>query len=502
MITEIFLSLFLVWLSRYVITAYTKRRNMPGGPFPYPFVGNIPQIIRAGSVSPFTKLAEKYGDIFTVTLPQGNAVILNTTSLAREARLAGKQEDIAGRLPNFIYPLADMTGKNLFTSDYSPEHCFRKKVFVTAMHVFGAGREQASARAGHAVKIAIKNIEDEPGRSFCPKNLFESSIRVQLWEWLTSKKIGLDDPIIKQTSELSALLTKQAMLSTLYQLFPFLCYLPTRFRRDIQRAIEIKNTIFPAEYREHEESYIPGVIRDLTDSFICAYDKEIQRKTSKEIGSKDDIPGLMFNVALAGSETTSTCLSWLFLYLVLYPDVQKKIHEELDAIVGRERLPRWKDAGDMPYIQATLCEVLRASGMFSLSGTNAIRDTTIAGYHIPKGTFVGINFRKLHHNGREWPEPNKFKPERFLDRESKFVGWNKLHGFLPFGIGRRECPGHSLAKVMLFSFTSMILQRYKIDLPEGAMMPSTTVSTPQMIIRPNDFLVVAKPRNQLGFEEI
>jgi cytochrome P450 len=135
--------------------------------------------------------------------------------------------------------------------------------------------------------------------------------------------------------------------------------------------------------------------------------------------------------------------------------------------------------------------------MATLAGTNAIRDTTIAGYHIPKGTFVCLNLPKVHEDNREWPEPEKFKPERFLEEDGKFVGWNKLRGFMPFGIGRRECPGQTLAKIMMFSFASILLHRYKIELPEGAEIPTTKVSTPQLVTKPNDFLVVAKPR-ELG----
>jgi hypothetical protein len=82
MIIEVFVTLFLVWFIWYFITTYIERKNMPAGPFPYPFLGNIPHIISADPVRPFSKLAEKYGDIFTVTFPNGNAVILNTASLA------------------------------------------------------------------------------------------------------------------------------------------------------------------------------------------------------------------------------------------------------------------------------------------------------------------------------------------------------------------------------------------------------------------------------------
>ena len=186
---------------------------------------------------------------------------------------------------------------------------------------------------------------------------------------------------------------------------------------------------------------------------------------------------------LGGSETTSSSLSWLFLFTISDPIVQRKIHKELDAVSESEGLPSWKDAQKLPYLQATLCEVQRASGMFGVVVTDAVRDTAFASYRIPKGTTVGLNLSKLHHDEREWPEPEKFKPERFLDSDNKFVGWNKPHGFLPFGFGRRECPGQSFAKIMLF------------ELPEGAKVPTPDLTTPSLIFRPKEFQVVAKPRS-------
>ena len=495
MIVEVFVTLFLVWFIWYFITTCMKRKNMPPGPFPYPFFGNIPQIIAADPARPFDKLAEKYGDIFTVTFPNGNAVILNTASLVREARLApGRQEDLMGKSPEHFYPVGEIMCYKLGLSDYSPAYLFEKKVFVSAMHIFGAGIEQATVRAGHAVDIMMKEIENEPGRPFLPKNLFVSSIVLQVWEWLTSETMALDDPIVKESNEFAAIFSRQALVSTMYQLFPFLCYLPTQFTREIKRAHEIREKIIPREYRSVQESYIPGVIRNLTDSFISAYEKELAKETRKEIGSKDaGIQGLMLN-ALVGSGTTSAWLTWFFLYMVVYPKVQNKIHEELDAAVGHDRLPNWKDAENLPYLQATLCEVGRISSTAALAGTNTICDTTIAGFPVPKGTFVVLNLSKVHQDEREWSEPEKFKPERFLDHGGKFVGWNKLHGFLPFGIGRRECPGQSLARIMLFSFASILLHRYKIELPEAAEIPTTKLSTPQLITYPDDFLIVAKPR--------
>ena len=466
---------------------------MPPGPFPYPLIGNIPHLL-CDPINPYSVLADKYGDIFTLTFPSGdNTVVLNSASLVREARL-GKQENLTGKSPSSIYPWNEIFENDLITSDYSPEFQFRRRVFKSAMHVFGAGIEQATELAGHAVGTAIEEIEKSEGKPFSPRQLLESSILIQLWQWLTSKELHLNDPIIKSLSRFGAVVSKQALLSTVYQVVPFLTYLPTQGNRNISQAKQIRKTVFPKEYHSHKETYTPGVIRDLTDSFISCYEKEIAKETNKSIGSMEDIAGLMCDVAFAGSDTTSTSLAWLFLYLVLNPDVQKKVHEELDDVVGNKRLPSWKDVRDMPYLQATLCEVQRASGMMVIVGTNAIRDMTIAGYHIPKGTFVAIHMDKLHHDEREWPEPDKFKPERFLDSDGKFAGWTKVHGFLPFSVGRRECPGQSLAKILLFTFASILLQRYKIELPEGDKNPTTEAAEAALIKRPKDFKIIAKKR--------
>lgn len=493
MLVEVFVSLVLLWVIRYAVTTYVTRKTMPPGPFPYPLIGNIPQLL-CDPIHPFSKLAEKYGDIYTVTIPSGNAVVLNTATLIREARLK-KQQDILGRIPEYIYPWTEIFGKDVMTEDYSPAWVFRRRVFKSAMHVLGAGVEQASGRVGHAVNLTMKEIDENVGQPFSPKNLFEWSILVEIWEWLTSKKVQLNDPIVKSLSQFNEIMSKQALLSSMYQLIPFLTYLPTRFNKDIEQALQIKSDLFLKEYRAHLKTYTPGVIRDLTDSFISAYETEKDKEKTKNSSSPDDIPNLMLNVTFGGSDSSSTSLSWFILYMVQHPNIQEKIYHEINSVVGNERLPNWKDAKDLSYLQATLCEVQRASGMVTHAAANANNSTSLAGYHIPKETLVIFNYFQVHHDEREWEDPEIFKPERFLDSGGEFVGWNKLHAFIPFGIGRRDCPGQSLAKITVFTYASTLLYRYKFQPPLGGKYPSTKVSTPAIVLRPDDFMVVAEKRN-------
>ncbi|CAB3993954.1 steroid 17-alpha-hydroxylase 17,20 lyase-like [Paramuricea clavata] len=490
MIVEVAVSLFLIWTIWYISNTCIKKQGMPSGSFPFPWIGNVPHVT-SDQAFPFRKLSKEYGEIFTVFMPNGTFVVLNTASLARNARL-GTKDDVAGRSSELTnYPLELILGKDVVFSDYSAGYLFRKRVFKSSLHVFGSGLGQAEDRARHAVQLALQEIEK--CQSFSPNELVPSTIFAQVWEWLTSKKITLDDPTISLFKEIQGIIMNQSRERSIYLLIPFLGYI-TNYNRKIEKAKDIKKRLLPHEFSAHRETYTPGVIRDLTDSFIGAYEKEIANWTGKAIGSIEDVPDLMLDVVLTAIDTVSTTICWFILYNVLHQDIQAKLHKELDDVVENDRLPCWKDAQNMPYLQATLCEVLRRSDIVPLTATTVIRDTTIGGYHIPKNTNIVININEIHHDPKELPEPNEFKPERFLDNDGKFVGWTTKHAFMPFGLGRRECLGQLFARIVMFTFASTLLHLYKIELPEGAEKPTTSPIGLQ-IHHPKDFTVVAKKRH-------
>jgi cytochrome P450 len=307
--------------------------------------------------------------------------------------------------------------------------------------------------------------------------------------------VSLDEPVLKLLLEFNEIIAKQRLeRSFIYQKIPFHSYLPIEHNRNIKRAKDIQHLIFSPVFQNHLKTYTPGVIRDMTDSFISAYEKEMAKETSKDIGSIDDIPDLMLSVTFGGSDTTSTSMAWFILYMVLYPNIQGQIHDELDQVIGKEDLPRWQDVQNMPYLQAAICEVMRRSSPLPIAGSNTIRDTTLAGYHIPKGTLLLLDITQIHHDKHEWPQPKEFKPERFLDIEGTFVGWNKLNAFMPFGLGRRECVGTTFAKIMLFTFAATLLHCLRFELPEGARKPSEEPSIIQLVSSPTEFQVVARKR--------
>ena len=494
MIVEVATTLFLAWIVWYFVKTYFERRSMPPGPFPYPLVGNLLHL-NPESKNAFGNLKEKYGDIFTLDLIT-KTVVVNTASLAREARLGRHKDDVTGISPESVYPCNILGGDGVIFVDYGTTYLFRKRVFKSAMHVFGEGINRAEERGGYAVKSVLEKIYSFNGQPFSPKEVILSAIVIQLWQWLSSERLTFEDPKLELLLELGVLLTKQSTTRTFFsQMVPFHSYLPIEFNRDIKRAQELISSIFPPVFQPHLETFTPGVIRDLTDSFISAYKKEIAKETGKDIGNIQDIKGLMLDVVFAGSNTTSASLAWFLLCMVSFPEVQKKIHVELDETIDKDDLPRWQDVQNMPYLQATVCEVLRWSPPVPLFGSNILCDITLGGYHIPKRSAVLFIVPRIHHDENEWVQPGQFKPERFLDDEGKFVGWTKLNAFLPFGLGRRECGGVAFAKIMLFIFSATLLHRLKFELPEGAEKPDKEASSIGIVSSPTNFNVVARKRH-------
>ena len=224
MFIEVAISLFLIWTIWYISNTQIKKQGMPPGPFPFPWI-----VIYLPF--PFRKLAKQYGNIYTIFMPASTTVVVNSASIARNTRL-GTDDDFAGRSWESTYPLGLIFGKDVAVSDYSTGYLFRKRGFKSSLHLFGSGIGQAEDRARYAVQLAIKEIEKSG--SFSPNKLVPSTIFAQIWEWLTSKKIGLDDPIVSLFDEIQGIILNQPYERCLYSLIPFLGYITNDFNRKIE----------------------------------------------------------------------------------------------------------------------------------------------------------------------------------------------------------------------------------------------------------------------------
>lgn len=224
------------------------------------------------------------------------------------------------------------------------------------------------------------------------------------------------------------------------------------------------------------------VIRKLIDTEKLIY-KEINREDSTNlchlflydmddnIMSNDEIETCIWDVIFAMTDTTATTNEWLIYYLIQYPNVQKRLHEEIDNVIGRNRLVTIEDRENMPYFNAILKEVMRMKIVSPLMAPHYVSEefSIMNGkYKLPLGTAIYMHGYYMAHHPDYWENPNQFNPDRWLDKEKDldFYGKEKRkslehYKFMPFSIGPRMCPGNNFAKVSLFLQAVSLIQAFE-----------------------------------------
>ncbi|KAF4519623.1 hypothetical protein B566_EDAN003790, partial [Ephemera danica] len=183
---------------------------------------------------------------------------------------------------------------------------------------------------------------------------------------------------------------------------------------------------------------------------------------------------LCFDLFMAGSETTNVTLGFLLLLMLHYPEVQTRVQDELDHVVGTHRLPLLSDRPNLPYVEAVIMETLRF-----------INPAPVA------DTILLMSIWSVHMDREHWGDPEIFRPERFLDA----TGQNliKYECFIPFGIGKRRCLGEALAKNNLFLFFAALLQNFKFLTTPGEE-PPTLIPFDGVTLSPQPFKGIVQPR--------
>ena len=180
---------------------------------------------------------------------------------------------------------------------------------------------------------------------------------------------------------------------------------------------------------------------------------------------------VLIDLFMGGSETTSITLIWTFLFLLHHPEVQTKLHIELDAECGH-RLAELSDMENLHMVKAVMHESLRVSCVVPCGVPHYVQeDTRIGGYFFPAGVNVMANLGYILHDPTVWENPQTFQPERFLNSEGKFENAFAKH-FVPFSVGKRFCLGQTLSEQEYFLFLTGILKRFTLSRDESQTLPS------------------------------
>ncbi|GMP36939.1 hypothetical protein CsSME_00008870 [Camellia sinensis var. sinensis] len=180
----------------------------------------------------------------------------------------------------------------------------------------------------------------------------------------------------------------------------------------------------------------------------------------------DSVKGFILDLIAGGTDTSAITLEWAMSELLKKPDLINKATKELDRVIGRERWVEEKDFPQLPYLDAIVKETMRLHPVVVLLAPHlALEDCKVAGYDIRKGTRVFINTWSMGRDPTIWDAPEEFCPERFLGKEIDVRG--QSFELLPFGSGRRMCPGYSLGLKMIRSSLANMLHGFSWKLPDN-----------------------------------
>ncbi|XP_077205699.1 steroid 17-alpha-hydroxylase/17,20 lyase isoform X1 [Paroedura picta] len=422
----------------------------------------------------FCRLQQKYGTLYALYMGSHYVVVVNNYIHAKEVLLK-KGKIFAGRPHMVTTDLLTRNGKDIAFASYSPVWKCQRKLVHSALSMFGEGT------------LLLESIICREAASLCKTLTLEQDTSLDMAPELTRAVTNVvcslcfnssyhrGDPEFETMLQYSQGIVDLVANESLVDIFPWLQFFPNKNLAMLKQCVEKRDQLLQQQFAEHKEAFSSDSVTDLMDSLLRA-------KLNMENNNSYHLPGteltddhLLMTVGDifgAGVETTTTVLKWTVLYLLHYPEVQQKIQEELDQKVGFDRYPQLNDRQHLPYLEATISEVLRIRPVSPLLIPHeALADTSIGEYDIPKGARVVINLWSIHHDEKEWDKPGEFNPGRFLDEQGNRL-YSPSPSYLPFGAGIRVCVGEALAKMELFLFLSWSLQRFTFNVPEGEILPA------------------------------
>ncbi|XP_075692316.1 cytochrome P450 2G1-like [Rhinoderma darwinii] len=434
-----------------------RKCNLPPGPTPFPVIGNLLHIKRGEMVKSLMEMGAQYGPVFTFYFGQRPVVILSGYRAVKEA-LIDQGEDFSGRgrMPS-VDKIFDGFGVVFSNGERWKQ---LRRFSLTTLRNFGMGKRSIEERIQEEAQCLVEVITKYKQKPIDPKNILVQAVSNVICSVVFGNRFEYEDlkflKLLNLFNETFVLMSSS--WGQLQEMIPnIMDYVPgphQKINPIIERMLE-----FVAERVKMNEATIdPTSPRDYIDCFITKMQKDNEDPTS-EFNMRNLVLTVL-NLFFAGTETVSTTLRHAFLILIKYPEIQEKLHKEIDSVIGHNRSPNIEDRSKMPYMDAVIHEIQRFSDVIPMNVPHTvIKDTTFRGYTIPKGTDVYPLLCTVLRDPSQFDTPEKFNPGHFLDESGSF---KKSDAFMPFSTGKRICLGEGLARMELFLFLTTILQNFTL----------------------------------------
>ncbi|XP_062328146.1 vitamin D 25-hydroxylase [Osmerus eperlanus] len=464
---SLFIAILFILLIRQLLRQ-RRPKGFPPGPSPIPIIGNILSLATEPHVF-LRKQSAVHGPIFSLDLGGISAVVLNGYDAVKEC-LYHQSEVFADRpsLPLFI-KMTKMGG--LLNSKYGRGWIEHRKLASNTFRYFGSGQKMFERKISEECMFFVDAMDEHKGKAFNPKHLVTNAVSNITNLIIFGQRFTYDDVQFQHMIQIFSENVELAVSgwAFLYNAFPWIEVIPFgKHQKLFRNAAKVYDFLL-----EIIERFSQGRVQQAPRHYIDAYLDELEQSRA-DPGSSYSRENLIYSVGeliIAGTETTTNTLRWAMLYVALYPNIQERLHKEIDTVLGGGRPPSLEDKQNMPYVEAVLHEVLRFCNIVPLGIFRATtQDALVNGYSIPKGTMVISNLYSVNFDEKYWTDPEVFSPQRFLDSKGNFV---RREAFLPFSLGRRCCLGEQLARMEMFLFFTTMLQRFHLQFPPGTV-PSLT----------------------------
>ncbi|XP_068921875.1 cytochrome P450 2K6-like [Petaurus breviceps papuanus] len=455
------LSLIFIFILNIKLTlTQSLKRHSPPGPRPLPIIGNLHILNLKRPYQTMLKLSQTYGSIFSLRLGGQKVVVLSGYETVKDA-LVNHSEDFGERAHTPIFEKL-FEGKGI-TFSHGENWKIIRRFSLTTLRNFGMGKRATEEKTVEECQHLIQVFESHQGKPFEISKIMTASVANIIVSILLGKRFDYQDPQFLRLLHLNG---ENVRLSgcpgiTLFNMFPALGFLIQDHKTVLKNRDELFSFI-RMTFLNHLQKLDKNDPRSFIDAFLIRQ-KEKKDKPDNYF-SNDNLVALVNNLLSAGTETTSSTLCWGILLMMKYPEIQRKVHNEIIKVVGSAQ-PRIEHRTQMPYTDAVIHEIQRFSNILPMGiSRETTRDVIFKNYYIPKGTETIIFLTSVLQDQTQWEKPYTFNPQHFLNKDGKFV---KRDAFLPFSAGQRMCAGMSLAKTELFLFFTSLLQKFFFHPPPG-----------------------------------
>ncbi|OQV25803.1 Cytochrome P450 2J6 [Hypsibius exemplaris] len=480
-----FVCLLIIGALSYQYLLILKQRlagKLPPGPFPLPLIGTA-GIDHTQPFRTFERFAEKYGGLYSCFLGSDLTVVIADIHLLRKAfrdiRFAGRP-----RVTDHYLGVKVENGPVLSEGVLWKE---QRHFSIQALREFGFGRALVEDYIHLEIGNALQAFRETKGKPIDNRMFFANAFGNIISYLLFSTDFQSNDPRFVECADIIAVNFQELGNASTLDFYPWLRFFPP-FKRGFQNTqnrFEIIFKILDDLIVQHKDTFDPEHPRDYIDAFL------IVQQTDK--GGIFTGEQLVRNVYDLYAQSTTIFLQWAMLYMIKYPEVQRKVQSEIDDAIGSEKVITYGDKVQLPYTDATIQEIFRCAnfGPF-LMPHKTTESVDFEGYRIPKDTTVfGLSWYCMR-DPKLWTERDTFRPERLLD-ESGRVDHSLAENITPFSVGKRACPGEGLARHEIFVFFASILQHFTVVAEHDNFIPSMQPIDGEALT-PHDYRMRVLPR--------